>query len=271
MLGKDRDRHTGADARTELRHLRDLGDFKVAKGYPDIRGWDVKTRDGRRFGTVHDLVVSPAEMRARYLDVDTDEGGHALIPIGIVDLGRKSRDVVVHELSSADFATYPRYSRRDGIGRDYEISVWRHFSPERTATPTTPTPGAAAAAATGTVAEEFGYASSRYDDRRFLADDDRDAHHPHDRDVSPSVAAYADDHAHDHRTGDGGAHPVRHEEVTIEMRPIPPGEQRSADIQIRENEVRIPLMAEGPNGERTPREEVIVRKRMVDGDRADTR
>lgn len=275
--------------RTDLRPLKELGDFKVASGYPDIRGWHVKTREGRRFGKVSDLIVSPAEMRARYIDVDLDNEGHALIPIGIATLDGKHDDVLVHELSFSDLAAYPRYDRKLGIERSYESAVWRHFSPDRDGdgipdarqglgTGAAATAGAvgagAAGAALGTTASEFGYDSERYDDRRMLEDYRNRSASAAPADATAVNATRSADLPVTERSrglsesftatsGSGAA--VRHEEVTIEMRPIAGGESRSADIQISENEIRIPLMSEMADGRRMPQQEVIVRKRMVEG------
>jgi PRC-barrel domain len=54
--------------------LRNLQGYKVADGDPDIRGWEVVGGDGRRIGTVNDLLVDTAESRVRYLDIELDAG-----------------------------------------------------------------------------------------------------------------------------------------------------------------------------------------------------
>ncbi|MGI8546056.1 MAG: PRC-barrel domain-containing protein, partial [Gemmatimonadaceae bacterium] len=53
--------------------LGDLGDFQVAEGYPDPRGWDVMNASGQKVGKVHDLIVDTGEMRTRYLDIKLDK------------------------------------------------------------------------------------------------------------------------------------------------------------------------------------------------------
>jgi len=52
--------------------MKDLQDFKIADGDPDVRGWEVFTGEDRRIGEVHDLLIDTAAMRARYLDVHLD-------------------------------------------------------------------------------------------------------------------------------------------------------------------------------------------------------
>ncbi|HYG63423.1 MAG TPA: PRC-barrel domain-containing protein, partial [Thermoanaerobaculia bacterium] len=91
--------------------LKDLKDFKVAKGDPDVRGWEVLANDGRRIGKVDELLVDTAAMKVRYLDVDLDRdirgamGGeslagdmkndHVLIPIGSAQIHEREDRVVV--------------------------------------------------------------------------------------------------------------------------------------------------------------------------------
>ena len=53
--------------------LRDLGNYKVADGYPDPRGWTVRSADGRDVGTVRDLIVDTGTMQTRYLAVRLDD------------------------------------------------------------------------------------------------------------------------------------------------------------------------------------------------------
>lgn len=56
-----------------LVHLEGSG-YKVADGGPDVRGWEVTGSDGRRIGEVDDLLIDPAALRARYLEVRLDHG-----------------------------------------------------------------------------------------------------------------------------------------------------------------------------------------------------
>jgi uncharacterized protein (TIGR02271 family) len=119
----------------DLRRLNELDDFDVAEGYPDIRGWEVKTPTGQKLGKVKDLIVSVAEMRVRYLDVEVahdmrgpadDTNGHALLPIGTVELDDKNDDVLM-SMAGEDFASYPRYAGGE-IPHQYEGSLRDRFS-----------------------------------------------------------------------------------------------------------------------------------------------
>jgi PRC-barrel domain len=63
---------TATMAAPQVAPLKELKDYKVAKDDPDVRGWEVITRDSRRIGKVNDLLVDTAAMRVRYLDVELD-------------------------------------------------------------------------------------------------------------------------------------------------------------------------------------------------------
>lgn len=54
--------------------LRNLNRYRIAEGDPDVRGWEVVGGDGRRIGSVNDLLVDTAEGKVRYLDVQLDTG-----------------------------------------------------------------------------------------------------------------------------------------------------------------------------------------------------
>jgi sporulation protein YlmC with PRC-barrel domain len=97
--------------------LRQARDFKLAKGDPDPRGWNVFGADGERIGVVSDLLVDPAGMKIVYLAVDLaddlfklKEDRHVLVPTGEVELRERGRDVWVNHLSSEQVARLPAYT-----------------------------------------------------------------------------------------------------------------------------------------------------------------
>ena len=83
-----------------LRRLSDA-DLKVADNEPDVRGWAVVSRDGRTIGEVDDLIVDPAAMKVRYLEMDPDEdvfgnGAEPIyIPIASADVDSTGERVIV--------------------------------------------------------------------------------------------------------------------------------------------------------------------------------
>ena len=124
------DTRDSTNTNADLRRLNELDDFDVADGYPDIRGWEVKTPTGQKLGKVKDLIVSVAEMRVRYLDVEVshsmsgpadDANGHALLPIDTVELDNRNDDVLMR-MAGDDFASYPRYGGGE-ITHQYEGSL----------------------------------------------------------------------------------------------------------------------------------------------------
>jgi sporulation protein YlmC with PRC-barrel domain len=62
--------HDAQHAAMGLASLDEMNDFKVAEGFPDPRGWDVKTADGRTIGKVKDLLVDKQAMRVKLLEVE---------------------------------------------------------------------------------------------------------------------------------------------------------------------------------------------------------
>lgn len=129
--------------------LKDLKDYTVAKGDPDVRGWNVYANDGRRIGEVDELLVDVEAMKVRYLDVDLDRdvlsatggqlggaaapaatapgtrSGHILLPIGSARLDEREDRVVVDLLHSL-VGGLPSYDHGP-LTREYETSVRQHF------------------------------------------------------------------------------------------------------------------------------------------------
>jgi len=68
------DNYSAETAQSRATPLRNLRKYRVADGDPDVRGWEVVGGDGRRIGSVNDLLVDTAEGKVRYLDVQLDTG-----------------------------------------------------------------------------------------------------------------------------------------------------------------------------------------------------
>ena len=114
-----------------LRRLRDLTDFEVADGNPDVRGWTVRGNDGHALGVVHELIVEPEALKVRYLDVELDarfkrgrHENHILLPIGVASLDTDGDNVFVPALNTETVQAYPPYSEIQ-ITRDYEEAMLR--------------------------------------------------------------------------------------------------------------------------------------------------
>lgn len=138
---RDRDDRTVTTGRTStmreqsegrLAHLNELDDYKVADGEPDIRGWTVKSADGRKIGEVEDLLVDCGAMEVRYLEVeldrkalDLDDDRHVLVPIGAARLNDDD-DVVMLSRHGTEVAGLPAYSR-DELSPERERALYDRY------------------------------------------------------------------------------------------------------------------------------------------------
>jgi len=70
------------DAWRDISHLNG-SDFRIADGEPDIRGWKVRSRDGRVLGKVKDLLINKAHRLAEFIEVEVDgeEDRRTILPI----------------------------------------------------------------------------------------------------------------------------------------------------------------------------------------------
>ncbi|RYU83761.1 PRC-barrel domain-containing protein [Hymenobacter persicinus] len=114
-----------------LRRLRDLTEFEVADGNPDVRGWSVRGGDGKKFGEVFELIVDTQALKVRYLDVELDAGlqvneheRHILLPIGVAALDEDGDNVFVTSLTLESVLEYPPYVEIQ-ITREYEEAMLR--------------------------------------------------------------------------------------------------------------------------------------------------
>ena len=123
-----------------LRRLRELPDFEVADGNPDVRGWAVRGGDGHSLGVVHELIVDPQALKVRYLDVElearfrpNDYETHILLPIGVASLDAEDDNVFVPALTAESVRNYPPYTEIN-ITRAYEETMLRALGLEPSAT-----------------------------------------------------------------------------------------------------------------------------------------
>ena len=81
----------------QLVALKDLDDYKVADGEPDIRGWRVYTATGRELGEIEDLLVDTDISEVVMVDVDLKrDDRHTLAPIKAAWIDREHRRVVLN-------------------------------------------------------------------------------------------------------------------------------------------------------------------------------
>jgi sporulation protein YlmC with PRC-barrel domain len=76
--------------------IDELKDYRIASGEPDVRGWSVRTLNGREMGEVEDLLIDPTRGEVVMLEVDLDHSGrHVAVPLRSVQVDRARKCVVV--------------------------------------------------------------------------------------------------------------------------------------------------------------------------------
>jgi PRC-barrel domain protein len=84
------------DAR-RLVPMKDLDDYKVVDGEPDIRGWSVWTATGRELGEIEDLLVDTDIGEVVMVDIDLRrDDRHTLAPIKAAWIDRENRRIVLN-------------------------------------------------------------------------------------------------------------------------------------------------------------------------------
>jgi sporulation protein YlmC with PRC-barrel domain len=117
-----------------LAHLKDLKGFMITDPSSDIRGWRVTHRDGRRIGTVDDLIVETTELEVRYLVVQVDDvNGSAedtwvLVPARATRIHDMHDRVVIDWLPVAGLAGAPR-SIGTTPSAEQERAIRDYFAP----------------------------------------------------------------------------------------------------------------------------------------------
>ncbi|HZF66933.1 MAG TPA: DUF2382 domain-containing protein [Gemmatirosa sp.] len=261
--------HDAQHAAMGLASLDEMNDFKVAEGFPDPRGWDVKTADGRTIGKVKDLLVDKQAMRVKLLEVELrDEFASGRddvrvhVPVASARLDDDHDDVIV-DLATAGLGDFSSTAGTvDTLGTVGTATT-------RDASATT---GLGAAAA-GTAAMGAGRLADDDldDDRRFFGNRIRGRENEqflrlHEEQLSVGKRQVQSGQVELHKTVDTEqvreTVPVMHEEVSVERHPISADAARDANLTIGEESIRVPLTAEEVVVDKrvVPVEEVIVRK-----------
>lgn len=229
-----------------LQRLDDLDDFKVADGDPDIRGWSVRTSDGRKVGEVDSLIVDTDAMQVRYLDIDLDrktldlkEDRHVLVPISGARLDDDRDDVLLTGLTGAQLLAMPPYRHGQPLAMDNDVRD--HDTDAR---------------------QFYGRREGSGRVQRLTLSEEE---------LRVGKRATQAGEAHVHKTVEtrhvSEKVPLKHEELVIETRPLEPGMPAQGDIS--DGEVRIPLMAEEAVVDKrtVAREEVVIRKKVVEDEK----
>ncbi len=241
-------RTTGTTPTRGLARLHELDDYKVADGDPDVRGWDVKTSDGKRAGKVEDLIIDTDAMQVRYLDIELDrktlqlnEDRHVLVPLANARLDDDRDDVLLGSMTAAEVVRLQPYQHNaatmaatlGGTGHDRDRDP-REFYGKR--------------GGTGNV------------EKMVLSEEELRVGKRTRQTGAVEVNKRVDT---EHVTRKV---PVSHEEVVIERRAVS-GDTPSTG-RTGKDEIRIPINAEEAVIEKrvVPKEEVVITKKTVQGE-----
>jgi hypothetical protein len=116
-------------------HLSDMRGFTLPDPLPDIRGWKVVLPDGRRAGTVEDLIVDTDALAVKYLEVKldhdilgTDDDNWVLVPIGAARLDDEEERAIVDRLPVGGLENAPRqYAGHPVPTRDQEQALRDYY------------------------------------------------------------------------------------------------------------------------------------------------
>ena len=82
--------------RSGLHKLSSLKKFRIARGEPDIRGWAVRTLNGRDVGEVDDLLVDPESGEVVFMVVSMNNSDRQIeLAIRSAQLDREKKHVIV--------------------------------------------------------------------------------------------------------------------------------------------------------------------------------
>lgn len=125
-----------------LQELRGSG-YEVAKGQPDIRGWEVRDTNGLLIGKVHELIFDSRANKVRYMVVNVDDSRElqlekrsVMLPIGLAVLEPKNDDVILPNVTPFHLRALPRY-QKDDLGTRAEHAISTVFGRTDTKVPAT--------------------------------------------------------------------------------------------------------------------------------------
>ena len=242
--------------------LSGLSDYEIADDSTDVRGWTVSTSDGRDIGTVDDLLVNVDRMEARYIVVSLDsgaaqgtagDGGPVLVPVGRAHVDDGARRVQL-DSTGAGLTSLPRYTGT--IDRDYPDTFGRAEGPSQRHTHAETETHTRAHAATNVGADANRHTG---DDTRRLTRSAEELR------IGKRQVAAGEVKVHKHVETEHVSKPVTRmkEEVRVERRPV--ADREGSHAEIREDEIRVPIMEEEVVVEKRPvvKEELVISKDRV--------
>jgi|SRR5215203_3887740 len=117
----------------KVKRLQELrgSSYEVAKGQPDIRGWEVRDANGQLIGKVNELIFDSRANKVRYMIVTVNDSKElqlekrsVMVPIGLAVLEHKNDDVILPNVTPFQLRALPRYHKDDlGTRAEHAIST----------------------------------------------------------------------------------------------------------------------------------------------------
>jgi hypothetical protein len=127
-----------ASTKKRLQELRGSS-FELAKGQPDIRGWEVLDTAGHKIGKVHELVLDTEAGKVRYMIMNISDSKElqlekrtVLLPIGLAELHRAHDSVVLPQVTPYQLRALPKYDK-EHLGPKAEMDISAVFGRSHTA------------------------------------------------------------------------------------------------------------------------------------------
>lgn len=93
-----------------LKTLRELPDWEMAAGAPDVLGWTVYDSEEHPVGPVVDILIDTAADEVRYVGVQLGTGEEVLLPIGELDMNEDEGALRAVDCDRNDLARLPRFT-----------------------------------------------------------------------------------------------------------------------------------------------------------------
>lgn len=112
---------------------REVKDFSLGAGLPDVRGWKVTGPAMRNIGTVDRIMLDSAEKKPRYLSVQLHEqkGSSVLFPIGVAVADAAQKHIALEGVGPEVLNALPNVSNAP-ITLDIERKIVQAFSGSKT-------------------------------------------------------------------------------------------------------------------------------------------
>jgi hypothetical protein len=131
----------------KVKRLQELSGsgYEVAKGQPDIRGWEVRDTHGHLMGKVHELIFDVRASKVRYMIINVNDSKElqlekrsVMVPIGLAVLEHQNDDVLLPNVTPFQLRALPKY-QKDDLGTRAEHAISTVFGRTDTKSPATHT------------------------------------------------------------------------------------------------------------------------------------